>query len=103
MINDSRPTSQTIPLHRIMLRLLLPMLVEATRMIEDQSVVHVSDIDRALVGGIDFPRDGLLKWADALGPKYILEQLELHQSLGNRFQPNALLREMARYGRRFYQ
>jgi 3-hydroxyacyl-CoA dehydrogenase len=86
---------------QIVMRLLLPMLIEATRMVEEKRIACLSDVDHALVHGIAFPHGGLLKWADALGTRRLLEAMEQHQALGHRFQPTALLCQLARDGARF--
>ena len=50
-------------------RLFLPMLLEATRILEDKIVRDVRDVDLGLIFGIGFPpfKGGLLFWADTLG------------------------------------
>lgn len=86
-------------------RLFLPMLLEATRLLEEKIVRDVRDVDLGLIFGIGFPpfKGGLLFWADTLGAKKILEMLAPWESLGPRMQPTPLLREMARSGRKFYE
>lgn len=85
-------------------RLLLPMLVEATRAIEDGIVRDVRDVDLALIMGIGFPpfRGGLFHWADSVGPAVLLEKLESLAPLGARYEPTAMIREHAQRGRPFY-
>ena len=50
-------------------RLVLPMLLEATRILEEGKVGDVRDIDLAVLFGLGFPaaKGGLLWWADTLG------------------------------------
>lgn len=85
-------------------RLFLPMLVEATRMLEEKIVRDVRDVDLGLIFGIGFPpfRGGLLFWADTLGAAKIVEMLKPLEPLGERFQPTPLLLEMAAKGSKFY-
>ncbi len=85
-------------------RLLLPMLVEATRALEERIVTDVRDIDLALVLGIGFPphRGGLFHWADTIGAETILEKLKPLAALGKRFEPTQMLLEAAKKGIRFY-
>src|SRR5690606_28096211 len=68
-------------------RLLLPMLVEATRAIEDGIVEDVRDVDLALILGIGFPpfRGGLFHWADQVGAAELLSRLEALAPLGKRY------------------
>ena len=84
-------------------RLMLPMLLEATRVLEDGVADSVHDVDLALIFGIGFPpfKGGLLFWADQVGPAKILEQLEPYQPLGRRYEPTALLQSAAKDGK-FY-
>ena len=85
-------------------RLFLPMVLEATRILEDKVARDVRDIDLALIFGIGFPafRGGLLFWADSLGAARIVEMLKPLEPLGERMHPTPLLLEMARTGARFY-
>jgi 3-hydroxyacyl-CoA dehydrogenase/enoyl-CoA hydratase/3-hydroxybutyryl-CoA epimerase/3-hydroxyacyl-CoA dehydrogenase/enoyl-CoA hydratase/3-hydroxybutyryl-CoA epimerase/enoyl-CoA isomerase len=85
-------------------RLFLPMLLEATRLLEEKTVRDVRDIDYGLIFGLGFPpfQGGLLFWADTIGAAKILEMLKPLEHLGMRFQPTDYLLEMAKEGRRFY-
>lgn len=85
-------------------RLILPMLLEATRLLEERLVRDVRDVDLGLVFGIGFPpfRGGLLFWADTLGAERIVRMLEPLARLGARMQPTPLLLEMAKSGKKFH-
>ena len=85
-------------------RLFLPMLLEATRVLEESLVRDVRDVDLGLIFGIGFPafRGGLLFWADQVGAATILKQLEEIAYLGARAEPTEMLQEMARTGSQFY-
>jgi 3-hydroxyacyl-CoA dehydrogenase/enoyl-CoA hydratase/3-hydroxybutyryl-CoA epimerase/3-hydroxyacyl-CoA dehydrogenase/enoyl-CoA hydratase/3-hydroxybutyryl-CoA epimerase/enoyl-CoA isomerase len=85
-------------------RLFLPMLVEATRVLEDGLVRDVRDVDLALIYGIGFPpfRGGLFFWADQVGPAKIVEKLAQYKSHGKRFEPTAMLSKLAQGSKRFY-
>ena len=85
-------------------RLFLPMLLEATRMLEAKIVRDVRDVDLGLIFGLGFPpfKGGLLYWADTLGAAKILEMLKPFEPLGPRFQPTPMLLDMAKTGRKFY-
>ncbi len=74
-------------------RLFLPMLVEATRVLEDKIVTDVRDVDLGLILGIGFPpfRGGLFFWADQIGSAKIVEKLQHYAPLGKRFEPTAML------------
>jgi 3-hydroxyacyl-CoA dehydrogenase/enoyl-CoA hydratase/3-hydroxybutyryl-CoA epimerase/3-hydroxyacyl-CoA dehydrogenase/enoyl-CoA hydratase/3-hydroxybutyryl-CoA epimerase/enoyl-CoA isomerase len=85
-------------------RMFLPMLLEATRILEEKLVRDVRDIDLGLIFGIGFPpfKGGLMYWADTLGARIILEMLKPLESLGPRARPTATLLDMAKHDRRFY-
>jgi 3-hydroxyacyl-CoA dehydrogenase len=103
MICQHRRAQGRFTSEQIVVRLLLPILIEATRMVEEKRIACLSDVDQALVHGIAFPHGGLLKWANALGGARLLEAMEHHQTLGPRFQPSALLYRLARAEHGFYQ
>ncbi|MCA9170040.1 MAG: enoyl-CoA hydratase/isomerase family protein [Planctomycetales bacterium] len=87
------------------MRLFLPMLLEATRILEEGIVRNVRDVDLGLIFGVGFPpfRGGLLFWADTLGAAKILELLKPFESLGPRMAPTELLKRMAAEGKKFYE
>ena len=74
-------------------RLVLPMLLEATRILEEGKVGDVRDIDLAVLFGLGFPADkgGLLWWADALGPRRILDMLSSLRTIEERNRPTPML------------
>src|SRR3954469_10181828 len=85
-------------------RLFLPMLVEATRVLEDKIVSDVRDVDLGLIMGIGFPpfRGGLFFWADQVGVVKIVEKLKQYAPLGKRFETTVMLADVAGHGGRFY-
>jgi 3-hydroxyacyl-CoA dehydrogenase/enoyl-CoA hydratase/3-hydroxybutyryl-CoA epimerase len=87
-------------------RLVLPMINEAVRCLEDGIVRTPADVDLAMVLGTGFPpfRGGLLRHADALGLVAVTQGLALMaERLGSRFHPAVSLQDMARTGRRFFE
>lgn len=86
-------------------RLFLPMLLEATRLIEDGIVNDVRDVDLGLIYGIGFPpfRGGLFFWADTIGTKALVERLKPYAELGQRYQPTDMLLELAKTDKKFYE
>jgi 3-hydroxyacyl-CoA dehydrogenase/enoyl-CoA hydratase/3-hydroxybutyryl-CoA epimerase/3-hydroxyacyl-CoA dehydrogenase/enoyl-CoA hydratase/3-hydroxybutyryl-CoA epimerase/enoyl-CoA isomerase len=85
-------------------RLFLPMLLEATRVLEEGIVREASDVDMGLILGIGFPpfRGGILRWCDIEGAAKILERLERYKPLGRRFEPTEILVHQAKTGAKFY-
>lgn len=85
-------------------RLFLPMLVEATRILEDKIVTDVRDVDLGLILGIGFPpfRGGLFFWADQVGIAKIVGKLQQYSSLGKRYEVTSMLQKLAESNSKFY-
>jgi 3-hydroxyacyl-CoA dehydrogenase/enoyl-CoA hydratase/3-hydroxybutyryl-CoA epimerase/3-hydroxyacyl-CoA dehydrogenase/enoyl-CoA hydratase/3-hydroxybutyryl-CoA epimerase/enoyl-CoA isomerase len=98
---DSPP--RTAP-ENIACRLVLPMLLEATRLLEEGKVHDPSDIDAAALFGLGFPaaKGGLLRWADQLGAPRVVALLQSLATMGPRAEPTPLLRTLAETGGSFY-
>jgi 3-hydroxyacyl-CoA dehydrogenase len=88
----------------ILRRLLLASVNEACKILEEGKAYRASDIDVMWLHGFGFPRyrGGLMFWADSVGSKEILRQIEeWHARYGERWRPSALLREIAEKGGSF--
>jgi 3-hydroxyacyl-CoA dehydrogenase/enoyl-CoA hydratase/carnithine racemase len=85
-------------------RLFLPMLLEATRVLEDGVAASARDVDLAMIFGTGFPpfRGGLLFWADATGAAAIVDKLKQYESLGPRYKPTASMLALAKSNGKFY-
>lgn len=82
-------------------RMVLPMVNEAARCLEEQVVRTAGELDLALIFGTGFPpfRGGLCRWADQEGLGQIIATLErLESAVGGRFQPSEALRKTAEAG-----
>ncbi|HEX4963383.1 MAG TPA: 3-hydroxyacyl-CoA dehydrogenase NAD-binding domain-containing protein [Thermoanaerobaculia bacterium] len=82
-------------------RMVLPMVNEAARCLEEKVVRSAGDVDLALIFGTGFPpfRGGLCRWADQEGLRQIIATLErLESAVGERFQPSEALRRTAEAG-----
>ena len=86
-------------------RLVLAMLNEAARALEDGVVECAGDVDLAMIMGTGFPpfRGGLLRFADTLHARQIVSRLEaLSSRHGVRFDPAPLMVELASKDHGFY-
>jgi 3-hydroxyacyl-CoA dehydrogenase/enoyl-CoA hydratase/3-hydroxybutyryl-CoA epimerase/3-hydroxyacyl-CoA dehydrogenase/enoyl-CoA hydratase/3-hydroxybutyryl-CoA epimerase/enoyl-CoA isomerase len=85
-------------------RLFLPMLVEASRVLEESIVREPGDVDMGLILGIGFPafKGGILRWADTEGLARIVEKLSRYERLGRRYQPTAEMRRLAAERKGYY-
>jgi 3-hydroxyacyl-CoA dehydrogenase/enoyl-CoA hydratase/3-hydroxybutyryl-CoA epimerase/3-hydroxyacyl-CoA dehydrogenase/enoyl-CoA hydratase/3-hydroxybutyryl-CoA epimerase/enoyl-CoA isomerase len=104
IVSPLRRAPQKFNTEQIQDRLFLPMVLEATRILEEKVVRDPRDVDLGLIFGTGFPpfKGGLLFWADQIGAAKILEKLAPLESLGERARPTPMLKEMAAKGRGFY-
>jgi len=87
-------------------RLVLCMVNEAARTLEDKVAAAAADVDLGMIMGTGFPpfRGGLLRYADGLHPRTILARLEeLQAQHGPRFEPAESIRRLAQDERTFYE
>lgn len=85
-------------------RLFLPMLLEATRILEEHIVREPAHVEMGLILGIGFPafRGGILHWCDSEGAGKIVDRLTRYRPLGKRFEPTDMLEKMATSGTKFF-
>ena len=88
----------------IALQILAPVVLEATRIIEEEGVNDLRDIELAFIHGLSFPqhRGGLLFWADEVGIDTIVKTLLRLTDDDPRLQPTDLLSAMRQEDRKFY-
>jgi 3-hydroxyacyl-CoA dehydrogenase/enoyl-CoA hydratase/3-hydroxybutyryl-CoA epimerase len=100
------PTTRELDEKEIRMRLLVPMVNEAARLLEEGIARTAADVDLAMIMGTGFPpfRGGLLRFADTLHPRSLLETTRaLEQAHGGRFEPAPLLVTLATGDRTFYE
>ena len=81
------------------------MINEAARCLEDQVVATADDVDLGMIMGTGFPpfHGGLLRYADSVGAKVLVEKLRKYQQkFGARYEPAALLVKLAESGKTFH-
>ncbi|MGQ9617870.1 MAG: 3-hydroxyacyl-CoA dehydrogenase NAD-binding domain-containing protein [Candidatus Aminicenantia bacterium] len=86
-------------------RMTLTMINEASRCLEEGIAESPSTVDIGMIFGTGFPpfRGGVLRYADSIGLKNVLSELEnLRGKYGERFAPSELIEKMAREGKNFY-
>jgi len=87
-------------------RVMLVMVNEAARCLQEGIIDNPAFLDMALIMGIGFPpfRGGLLRYADSLGIDYVVGKLQQFESkYGKRFSPSDYLLEMKKEHRSFYK
>jgi 3-hydroxyacyl-CoA dehydrogenase/enoyl-CoA hydratase/3-hydroxybutyryl-CoA epimerase len=95
------PTRRDPDLEALAERMVLPMVNEAARCLEEGIVDGPGPLDLALIFGTGFPpwRGGLCRWADEQGLPRLIEKLErLARDVGPRHQPSEALHRLARAG-----
>ncbi|MEJ2205380.1 MAG: 3-hydroxyacyl-CoA dehydrogenase NAD-binding domain-containing protein, partial [Gemmatimonadota bacterium] len=86
-------------------RLLVRMVNEAARILEDGIVDNAGAVDLAMIMGTGFPpfRGGLLRFADSLHTRRLLHHArDFEERHGSRFAPAPLLEDLARRDQGFY-
>ena len=88
----------------IVLRMMLPMLLESSRVLEEGIVATPVEVDMAMVYGLGFPpfRGGIFRWADAVSAAVLLEAARKHRALGPLYVPTRQLTALAGSGQGFH-
>lgn len=98
-------TRRAITDDEILERVLLPMVNEGARIIEEGIAQRAVDIDVIFVNGFGWPawRGGPMFWADTLGSKKVCERLEHYARVSDSadLQPAPLVRRLAETGATF--
>ncbi len=105
ILEAHRQDQRSFRSEEIVARLLVPMLVEATRALADGIVRNVRDVDMGMIFGIGFPpfRGGPLFWADSLGAEGLAAMVQPLTSRGARYEITPLLEEVIQGKRTFYE
>ena len=99
------PKSGAIADEEILERCLLPMINEASRCLEEGIVSSAAEVDLGMIMGTGFPpfRGGLLRYADTIGPKILVDRLRKYEAkLGARFAPSPALVARIQNDQKFY-
>lgn len=86
-------------------RLIYVMVNEAGRILEENLVRDVSDVDVGMIFGTGFApfRGGLLRYADSVGVDHIVADLDIFtRNYGERFKPCNYLQQLAVGAKKFY-
>ncbi|MBI3993610.1 MAG: fatty acid oxidation complex subunit alpha FadB [Candidatus Lambdaproteobacteria bacterium] len=85
-------------------RMMLPMIVEASRCLSDGIVGTPTELDMSLIMGLGFPpfRGGLLKYADRMGLGDWIKAAERYAGYGALYRPTEQMRRLAAQGAGFH-
>jgi 3-hydroxyacyl-CoA dehydrogenase/enoyl-CoA hydratase/3-hydroxybutyryl-CoA epimerase/enoyl-CoA isomerase len=86
-------------------RMMLPLIIECSRCLEDKIVNTPVEVDIALIYGLGFPpfRGGPFRYADAIGLKALCEKTGKFTSLGKLYEPTAQMLQLAATGGTFHE
>ena len=85
-------------------RMMIPMVIETARCLEEGIVATPNEADMGLIMGIGFPpfRGGALKYADMMGLSVLCEKAQALAPLGTLYEPTERMLEMAKLGETYY-
>jgi 3-hydroxyacyl-CoA dehydrogenase/enoyl-CoA hydratase/3-hydroxybutyryl-CoA epimerase/enoyl-CoA isomerase len=85
-------------------RLMLPLILEAARCLEDEIVTSPGEVDMALILGLGLPRylGGAVAYADHLSLSAVIGLCDRYQDLGPIYRPSEAFRQRAARGEAFY-
>ncbi len=86
-------------------RMILAMINEASLILDEKIIASAAELDLAMIMGTGFPpfRGGLLRYADSLGSRHVVDRLRaLEKQHGARFAPNAPLVRLAEKDGKFH-
>lgn len=86
-------------------RMMLPMIFECARCLEENIVSTPQEVDMGLVLGLGFPpfRAGALKYADSLGLQKLVELSKKYIDLGNMYAVTDGMKNLAAENKTYYQ
>ncbi|MGX5200401.1 fatty acid oxidation complex subunit alpha FadB [Aliikangiella sp. IMCC44632] len=98
-----KPT-QEFEQQEIVERMMLPLIFEVVRCLQEGIVDTAAECDMALIYGLGFPpfRGGALKYADELGIQNVVAAAEKYAHLGEGYSVPKLLQDMAQQNKTFY-
>ena len=85
-------------------RMMLPMIIECSRCLEDGIVSTPAEVDVGLIYGLGFPpfRGGALRYAESVGLKELCESAKKYSKLGKLYEPTQQMLQLAQSNRSFY-
>lgn len=88
----------------IIMRMMLPLIIEASRCLEDKIVESPVEVDMGLLLGLGFPpfRAGALKYADSVGLKKLEEESKKYVGLGKLYELTPFMKGLALENKTYY-
>ncbi len=88
----------------IIMRMMIPMITEASRCLEDKIVATPVEVDMGLLLGLGFPpfRAGALKYADSIGMRNLEAMSQKFHSIGHMYEFTSFMKGMAAENKTYY-
>lgn len=104
LLGDVRQGSHEFTDQEIIARMMIPMVNEVVRCLEEGIIASPAEADMALVYGLGFPpfHGGAFRWLDTLGSAKYLDMAQAYQHLGPLYDVPAGLREKALHNEPYY-
>ena len=85
-------------------RMMIPMIFESARCLDDKIVKTASEVDMGLILGLGFPpfRAGALKYADKMGLDNLQKLATKYEALGKAYELPPLIEQMIKENKLFY-
>lgn len=85
-------------------RMMLPMIFECARCLEENIVATAQEVDMGLLLGLGFPpfRTGALRYADSIGADKLLSLSEKYADKGNMYLPTEGVKKLATENKTYY-
>jgi 3-hydroxyacyl-CoA dehydrogenase/enoyl-CoA hydratase/3-hydroxybutyryl-CoA epimerase/enoyl-CoA isomerase len=97
-------TSEDFSSEEIIARLMIPLINEVVRCLEEGVVASAQEADMGLIYGLGFPpfRGGPIRYLETLGLDKFIEMADKYAHLGEIYQVTDGLREMAKSGKSYF-
>lgn len=104
LLREQAPCNETFEKAEIINRLMIPMINETIRCLEEGIVATPAEADIALLYGVGFPpfRGGIFRYVDTIGLANFVAAADRYAELGEIYQVTEKTREMANAGATFY-
>jgi len=88
----------------IIMRMMLPMIIESSRCLEDKIVETATEVDMGLLLGLGFPpfRAGALKYADSIGLSQLKKFSESYTRIGKLYEFTDYMNQMLKENKTYY-
>lgn len=104
LLKDAAPGNQKFDKTDVINRLMIPMINETIRCLEEGIIASPAEADLALLYGVGFPpfRGGIFRFVDTMGLADFVAAADKYAALGEIYQVTEKTREMAKSNQTFY-